>query len=133
VSSSLAEINVVPLVDVMLVLLVIFMVSAPMMQQAITVNLPESRRAAAESTTLVRLTIPATFPADGRVQLNGQAMGLDVLGERLRQEIDLESSRALTVEVEGTLTFNDWARVHDRLVEVGVTRADLLTQQPAPR
>ena len=46
VSSSLAEINVVPLVDVMLVLLVIFMVTAPMMQQGLQVNLPQARRAA---------------------------------------------------------------------------------------
>ena len=44
-STSLAEINVVPLVDVMLVLLIIFMVTAPMMQQGMQVNLPQARRA----------------------------------------------------------------------------------------
>ena len=43
-STSLAEINVVPLVDVMLVLLVIFMVAAPMMQQGFPVDLPQSRQ-----------------------------------------------------------------------------------------
>ena len=45
VSSALSEINVVPLVDVMLVLLIIFMVAAPMMQQGLNVNLPASRKA----------------------------------------------------------------------------------------
>src|SRR4030042_258089 len=45
VASSLAEINVVPLVDVMLVLLIIFMVTAPMLQRGMDVNLPAARRA----------------------------------------------------------------------------------------
>ena len=45
VSTSLSEINVIPLVDVMLVLLIIFMVAAPMMQKGVEVNLPVSRRA----------------------------------------------------------------------------------------
>src|SRR5688500_5169191 len=45
VSTTLSEINVVPLVDVMLVLLIIFMVTAPMMQQGLVVNLPQARRA----------------------------------------------------------------------------------------
>ena len=47
VSTALSEINVVPLVDVMLVLLIIFMVAAPMMQQGLNVNLPQQRRAPA--------------------------------------------------------------------------------------
>ncbi len=48
VTSSLAEINVVPLVDVMLVLLIIFMVTAPMIQRGMDVNIPVSRRAHAD-------------------------------------------------------------------------------------
>jgi biopolymer transport protein ExbD len=117
----------------MLVLLVIFMVAAPMMQQAITVKLPESSRAPAAITTPIRLTIPGTFPTDGMVRLNGESVGLDVLGERLRQELEDGPSRAVTVETEGTNTFNDWARVYDRLLEVGVTNAYLMTQRVASR
>ena len=117
----------------MLVLLVIFMVAAPMMQQAITVKLPESDQSPAAITTPIRLTIPGTFQIDSRVRLNGQSVGLDDLGERLRQERGFGASREVTVEPEGTITFNDWARVYDRLLEVGVTSAHLLTQPVASR
>ena len=60
-STSLAEINVVPLVDVMLVLLIIFMVTAPMMQQGLPVNLPQARRAQPVTAQPIYVTIPATF------------------------------------------------------------------------
>ena len=61
VSTSLAEINVVPLVDVMLVLLIIFMVTAPMMQQGLQVNLPQARRATPVTAQPIYVTVPADF------------------------------------------------------------------------
>src|SRR5262245_54255441 len=60
VSTSLAEINVVPLVDVMLVLLIIFMVTAPMMTQGLAVNLPQARRATPVTAQPLYVTIPAS-------------------------------------------------------------------------
>ena len=63
VATSLAEINVVPLVDVMLVLLIIFMVTAPMMQQGLEVNLPQARRADPINAQPVYVTVPADFRA----------------------------------------------------------------------
>jgi hypothetical protein len=61
VATSLAEINVVPLVDVMLVLLIIFMVTAPMLQQGLEVNLPQASRAKPVNAQPVYVTIPADF------------------------------------------------------------------------
>ena len=58
VSTSLAEINVVPLVDVMLVLLIIFMVSAPMMQQGFAVQLPQSTRARPVNAEPINVSVP---------------------------------------------------------------------------
>ncbi|MEI6246430.1 MAG: biopolymer transporter ExbD, partial [Acidobacteriota bacterium] len=60
-STALAEINVVPLVDVMLVLLVIFMVTAPMMQQGFQVNLPQSKKASSISAEPVYVSVPNSF------------------------------------------------------------------------
>ena len=79
VSSSLAEINVVPMIDVMLVLLVIFMVAAPMMQQGFEIQLPKSTQNRALKTQPITVTVPISFRKDQRVQLNTEAVRLDVV------------------------------------------------------
>src|SRR5437762_11258014 len=86
VSTQLAEINVVPLVDVMLVLLVIFMVTAPMMQQGFGVHLPQASRSTSISAPVV-VTVPVSFRTDGKVRLDSEAVPLDVLAERVRQKL----------------------------------------------
>ena len=60
-STALAEINVVPLVDVMLVLLIIFMVAAPMMQRGFDVNLPVARRAAPMASERLFVNVPLAY------------------------------------------------------------------------
>src|SRR5829696_3029658 len=87
VATSLAEINVVPLVDVMLVLLIIFMVTAPMMQQGLAVNLPQARRSDPVKAQPVYVTIPAGFSREKRVQLDKDMIGIDALEERVRQAL----------------------------------------------
>src|SRR5687767_11853113 len=86
VTTSLSEINVIPLVDVMLVLLIIFMVAAPMMQKGIEVNLPVSRRA--DKLTIadpLYVTVPISYRNDRRVQIGDEFVSVDVLTERMRQ------------------------------------------------
>src|SRR5918993_5875804 len=87
VASSLSEINVVPLVDVMLVLLIIFMVTAPMMQQGLTVNLPQARRADAINAQPIYVTVPATFHQTRVVQIDQDEVRIDILHERVRQAV----------------------------------------------
>src|SRR5215472_11907493 len=84
VSTSLAEINVVPLVDVMLVLLIIFMVAAPMMTQGMPVNLPKAKRAPAITAQQVYVTVPASFAKDRIVQIDKNEIRVDILAERVR-------------------------------------------------
>ena len=90
-ATALAEINVVPLVDVMLVLLIIFMVAAPMMTRGLDVNLPVARRSQSLSNERIFVTIPLSFGKDRRVQLDEELIRVDVLGERMRQAMQGKS------------------------------------------
>src|SRR5829696_10023021 len=79
VSTSLAEINVVPLVDVMLVLLIIFMVAAPMMTQGMQVNLPEARKSNPVAAQPIYVTIPSNFGQTNTVQINNDPVRIEIL------------------------------------------------------
>ena len=127
VSSSLAEINVVPLVDVMLVLLVIFMVATPMMQQGYPVNLPESRRAAAISAPIV-VSVPLSFRKDQRVQVDKELVRLDLVALRVKQALEGRSQQTVIVAADGDVTIQEWMRVVDRLREGGVTQVSIQAQ-----
>ena len=88
VSTSLAEINVVPLVDVMLVLLIIFMVTAPMIQRGIDVNLPVARRAQQIAAERIEVTVPLSYRTDKKLFLGAEAMDGVRLQELVRQRIE---------------------------------------------
>lgn len=131
VATSLAEINVVPLVDVMLVLLVIFMVTAPMMQQGLNVNLPQARRADPMTAQPVYVTIPADFQQRGLVQIGEDEIRVDVLHERVRQALLPLVDKSLFVRMDATVTAQDLYTVLDELKRAGVERVGLAAQ-PRP-
>jgi biopolymer transport protein TolR len=132
VSSSLAEINVVPLVDVMLVLLVIFMVAAPMMKQGVEVDLPQSRQSRAIEAP-VTITVPATFSRDRRVLIDGEAVPLSVLAERARQAVDARTDKTVTFATHGRLTWDDTFLVWDALKSGGIDKVAIQSQLPTGR
>ena len=84
-SSSLAEINVVPLVDVMLVLLIIFMVTAPMMQRGLEIQLPVARRGQPISAEPVYVTLPLSYRKDKRVSIGPLGQGRTGVDRRARR------------------------------------------------
>ena len=127
VSTSLAEINVVPLVDVMLVLLVIFMVTAPMMQQGFGVHLPQARKSAA-ITAPVTISVPASFRQDGKVRFGEESIGLAALPERVKQVLADRLTKDVIVAGDGGITLSDLMRVLDRLTEGGVEKVGIQTQ-----
>src|SRR3989442_5993766 len=88
VATSLAEINVVPLVDVMLVLLIIFMVTAPMIQRGIDVNLPVSTRSSQIANERVFVSVPAAYRHSRIVYLDSEPIHVEVLQERMRQRME---------------------------------------------
>ena len=128
VSTSLAEINVVPLVDVMLVLLVIFMVTAPMMTQGMQVNLPQARRASAVSAQPIYVTIPASFGQTRRLQIENEEIGIEALAERVRQALAARADTSLFLRMDATVTAQDIMTVTDRLKEADVEKVGFITQ-----
>ena len=127
VSSSLAEINVVPLVDVMLVLLIIFMVTAPMMTQGFGVQLPRSTRSTAIAAPLT-VTVPLSFRQDGKVRVGDEAVRLEFLAARVRAVLSDRLDKAVILAGDGAITPSELMRIADKLKEGGVEKVGLQTQ-----
>jgi biopolymer transport protein ExbD len=128
VSTSLAEINVVPLVDVMLVLLVIFMVAAPLMQQGFPVQLPQSKQSMPLKVTPVTVTVPRTFRKDQRVLIAGESVTLGSLAERLKQALSERSTKDVMLAGDGDVTYQELVTVFDRMRQAGINNIGLQTQ-----
>lgn len=130
VSSALAEINVIPLVDVMLVMLIVFMVAAPMMQRGLDVNLPEARRADPISSERLFVTVPLSFRTDGRLQVDEDFVPFDALHERIAIEMEGRGQRNVFLRGDGAITYDELMSVMDRLKEGGVEEVGLVVDYP---
>jgi biopolymer transport protein TolR len=133
IASSLAEINVVPLVDVMLVLLIIFMVTAPMMQQGLEVNLPQTRKANPVNAQPVYVTVPADFSRTRVVQLDKKEVRIDILHELVRQALLTREDKSVFIRADATASVQDLMTVTDKLNEAGVEKVGLLSQPAIKR
>ena len=132
VTTSLSEINVIPLVDVMLVLLIIFMVAAPMLQRGVEVNLPVARSAQRMSEERLYITVPATYRDTGNVYIDDEAIPGDVLAERVRQRILNREQKEVFLRGDGTVQLQELMQVMDRLKEGGIERVGIVAM-PAER
>ena len=133
VASTLSEINVVPLVDVMLVLLIIFMVTAPMLQRGIDVNLPIARRSNKIEGERVFVTVPAGYRQNHVVYLGDEPIRVDVLQERIRQKMETLSDKQVYLRGDGAVLYQDLMDVFDRLKAAGVEKVGLLAKLPEER
>jgi biopolymer transport protein ExbD len=133
VSPSLSEINVVPLVDVMLVLLIIFMVAAPMMHRGVEVNLPAARRSTSLASERVFVTVPPTYVQDRQVQLDDERIRVDVLAERVRQALLTKDQKDVYLRGDGAVPFQSVVEVMDRLREAGVEHVGIVSRLPGER
>ena len=127
-ATSLAEINVVPLVDVMLVLLIIFMVTAPMMTQGLAVNLPQARRATPVTAQPIYITIPSTFARDRIVQIGHDEVRVEILQERMKQAMLEQPDKSVFVRSDAGVTMQDFMTVTDKLKEGGVEKVAISTR-----
>jgi biopolymer transport protein ExbD len=133
VVTALNEINVVPLVDVMLVLLIIFMVTAPMMQRGIDVALPQARQAQEINDQRLYVTVPLSFRRDRRVRVGQENVPLAVLAERVRQALRWRSDKEVYLQSDASLSVQDLMDVMDRLKEAGVEKVGIVAKFPETR
>ena len=130
VTTSLSEINVIPLVDVMLVLLIIFMVAAPMLQKGVEVNLPVARRAdKLTNTQPLYVTVPATYGQDRRVQIDEEMVSVDFLTERMKQAMVGRTDKQVFLRGDGTVQLQQLMDVFGRLKEAGIEKIGVVAQE----
>jgi biopolymer transport protein ExbD len=133
VATSLAEINVVPLVDVMLVLLIIFMVTAPMIQRGIDVTLPVQARAVQMTTDRIEVTLPLTFRKNRMLFIGQEPVHIDVLGERIKQKLETSSKKDVYLRGDAQVNLQEVSEVFSRLLEAGVVHVGFETKQPGEK
>ncbi len=127
-ATTISQINVTPLVDVMLVLLVIFMVTAPIIQQGVQVNLPQARAAAipgAEEYLVV------TVNKNGNVFLNDNAMSLRELGEKLRAIKKLQSDKQVYLRADQDARYGAVMKAIAEIKQAGIERLGMVTRPPS--
>ncbi len=125
---AMSEINVVPLVDVMLVLLVIFMVTAPMLQQGIDVNLPATRGAQSLDDERMFISVPLSYQTDGIVHLGDDPVPFSALEERVRQSMLERTDKEVFVRGDGGIRLQELMDVMDALKLAGVERVGIVSQ-----
>ena len=120
----MSEINVTPFVDVMLVLLIIFMVAAPMMVQGVDVNLPRASSAPlkAEEDHLV-----ISIQKDRQVFINDQVVAVDGLTEKLRKIMENVESRDLYLKADKEIPYGIVVNVMAKVKAAGVTSLGMIT------
>ena len=129
-STTLAEINVIPLVDVMLVLLIIFMVAAPMLQRGVEVNLPVASRSQEIASDRIFVNVPITFRDDRRVFIGQDPVRVDVLTERMRQMMINRTDRQVFLRGDGGVELQELLDIMDRLKAAGVEKVGIVSKLP---
>jgi biopolymer transport protein TolR len=130
VGPTLSEINVVPLVDVMLVLLIIFMVAAPMLQRGVEVNLPVASRSQEIASDRVFVDLPVSYREDRRVFIDKEPVRVDFLAERVKQIMLNRSDKLVYLRGDGEVNLQELLEVFDRLKEAGIQNVGIISKLP---
>lgn len=122
--SSLADINITPLVDVVLVLLVMFMVTAPILQSGIDVAVPKTKTV--KEITEERLVI--SIDKQQRVFLGNDAININDIPAKLRQKIRDPRGQSIFLRADENVPFGAFATVMDAVKSTGITNVSIVTQ-----
>ncbi len=121
---ALADINITPLVDVVLVLLIIFMVTAPVLQSGIEVSVPRTKTV--KEITEERLVI--TIDRQQRVFLGNDPVNINEIGARVRRKIRDPEGQSIFLRSDEEVPFGAVATVMDALMQAGINNVSIVTQ-----
>lgn len=128
--TSLSEINVTPFVDVVLVLLIIFMLTAPVLQSGIEVNVPKTKTVKAISEERVVISITK----GQEVYLGSDHVKLDELGDLLRKKIRDPQGQSVYVRADQDVAFGAFATVMSTVKQAGISNVSIVTEPiPVPK
>lgn len=121
----ISEINVTPLVDVMLVLLIVFMISAPLMQQGIQVDLPKTK-----SPALSEQEKPVVLVVNkgGSVQIAGTTIQPSQLSEKLKAIYEKREKKEIFIQADKSIPYGTVANVMSQAQAAGIVRIGLVTE-----
>jgi biopolymer transport protein ExbD len=126
-SRPMSDINMTPLIDVMLVLLVIFIITAPLLTYALKLDLPDVKAApAAPAAPPVRLSIDAT----GAIQLDAQPIEVDALRAKLAELAALRPALEVQLRADRAARFERVALVMSLAQQAGLTKIGFVTEPP---
>jgi biopolymer transport protein TolR len=128
IGTSLSEINVTPFIDVMLVLLIIFMVTAPLMQSGIGVNLPQAETEAAPADPGLSITITL----DKYIHIDGSVLNINLLERRLREYFAGRAKKTLYIKGDKGLPYGTIIEVMDIAKKAGIETIGLVTEPIEP-
>lgn len=127
-NAPLAEINMVPLIDVMLVLLVIFLVTAPMLTHTVKVDLPKASSAPSlTKPDVVQLAIDA----ESRIYWNGEVVDAAALSQHLSTAAKLPIQPELHIRAERTTPYEKVAQIMSEAARAGVSKIGFVTEPVA--
>ena len=124
----MSDINVTPLVDVMLVLLIIFMVTAPLMTSGVNVDLPKTNASPVNADTK---PITVSIKADGQTYLGDEAVGTDQLVAKLQAAAQNDPTHRIFVRGDQHIDYGKVMSVMGTITSGGFTHVALLAEQPS--
>jgi biopolymer transport protein TolR len=122
--TALADINITPLVDVVLVLLIIFMVTAPILQSGIEVSVPKTRTV--KEITEERLVV--SIDKQQRVFLGNDPININDIATQIRQKVRDPQHQSIFIRADEDVPFGAFATVMDAVKQSGITNVSIVTQ-----